>query len=369
MNATIEQPKIKGTRTTKTRRIPQKETRLRVHQYDFHSKAAQLLPETDRKITQNSDFSFQLIKPDDGQPAKKLILMLHGFNEKSWDKYLDWGEALCRESGSAVLYFPIAFHMQRAPQNWSDRREMYQLSQQRQSTAPNNQCSSLSNAAISRRMEEEPGRLLSSGLESYYDVIQLIEECRGGRYDQLHPDFSLDIFGYSIGGLLAELLKFSNPGGHFTKSKLCLFCSGPVFSRLSPVSRYILDSEAHQALQNYMLGQKETPAILNTLNPETKSTFLSMIDYDVLEEYREQKLRQYRKDIYAIVLKQDQVIPSVEVVRTLQGQRRDTGIRVDQLDFSYPYSHESPFSSVPNHREASHKAFRQVFRSFGNFLR
>jgi len=295
--------------------------------------------------------------------------MLHGFNEKSWDKYLSWGEALCHESGSAVLYFPIAFHMQRAPEIWSDRREMYHLSQQRQSSSPDLQCSSLSNAAISSRMEEAPERLLSSGLQSYYDVIQLLEECRRGKLEQLHPDFSLDIFGYSIGGLLAELLKLSNPGGHFTKSKLCLFCSGPVFSRLSPVSRYILDSEAHHALQNYLLGQENPPAILNALDPDAQSTFLSMIDYKMLEQHREEKLRRYRNDIYAIVLEQDKVIPPEEVIRTLQGERRDSGIRVDLLDFPYPYSHETPFSQVPDHREASDKAFDQVFRNFGSFLR
>lgn len=340
---------------------------LRTFDYKFHSQSTHLLPLVDRAIPNNREFTYQLLKADDGRPARKLTLLLHGLNEKNWDKYWSWGESICRETGSAVLFFPIAFHMQRAPENWSNSREMFRLSEYRRKNFEGVQGSSLSNAAISTRIHEEPGRLIWSGLESYYDVIQLLRECREGQVNQLNREFSLNLFGYSIGGFLAELLKLSNPGGIFSNSKVCLFCSGPVFNCFSPVSRYILDSKAHSALENFLAA--DPGGKLTGVDERVRSIFLSLLDYNILPEFREELLKKYASDFYAIVLKKDEVIPAPEVFRTLCGADGSTGIRVDEFDFPYSYGHENPFVAKDGKQEDARAAFREVFQQACNFLK
>jgi len=339
---------------------------LKVRHYPFRSKAVSLLPSPDRDIKGNVEFDFRMITRDDNLPASSLVLLLHGFNEKRWDKYLSWGEAICRGTGSAVLFFPIAFHMQRAPELWKNSRAMYRLSVKRRNLYPGIRCTSLSNAAISTRIQEHPSRLLWSGMQSYYDVIQLLNESREGRYDQICPDFSLNLFGYSIGGFLAEILKMSDPGGLFRDSKVCLFCSGPVFRSMSPVSRYILDSEANRALQDFLSGNPGF--LLNDFDPVAGRAFLAMLDYGSFTGFREQFLQQHAREFYAIALKKDGVIPPVEVQRTLKGELGEIPVRVDEIDFPYPYSHENPFYATSGNGKERNLAFRQVFSRFCRFL-
>ncbi|MGW8315647.1 MAG: DUF6051 family protein [Bacteroidales bacterium] len=341
-------------------------TGLRIHTHRFRSRASRLLIDHDRSIEGNREFNVQVMKTDDGRPASSLILLLHGFNEKSWNKYMDWGKFLCRETGSAVLFFPIAFHMQRAPEKWSDRREMYRLSNWRRERYPDLSCSSLSNAAISERIQQHPQRLIRSGLASYYDVVQLLQECHDGHLKELRKDFSLKVFGYSIGGYLATLLKLSDPMGLFNSARTCLFCSGPVLKKFSPVSRYILDSEANRVLQEYL--EKDLLNGLDEADPVIMRTFLSLLDYEVLPQVREELLRINSRDIYAIALEKDRVSPSGEVSRTLKGKDGETGIRVDAFDFPYTYTHENPFAGSSENNEIRDWAFREVFHRFSDFM-
>ena len=83
-----------------------------------------------------------------------------------------------------------------------------------------------------------------------------------------------EVITYSIGCLLAEILKLANPKGYFTQSRLCLFCGGPVFDRLSPVSKFILDSEANVALYSYIRITSYNVCytkLLRFASPETRS--------------------------------------------------------------------------------------------------
>ena len=104
--------------------------------------------------------------------------MLHGFNEKYWDKYLPWAKRLMEQTGKAVVLFPIAFHMNRAPHEWCERRLMHEVSDLRKKTFPDVICSSLVNVAISTRLQAKPQRFVWSGLQTYYDVIRLIRHSR-----------------------------------------------------------------------------------------------------------------------------------------------------------------------------------------------
>lgn len=329
----------------------------------------------DISVEENKSFKYQIIKPKGVDKAQKTVFLFHGFNEKDWTKYLPWAKAICDGTGSAVILFPIAFHMQRAPKNWSNKREMYRLSEQRKKKFPNIVNSTLSNVAISMRLHAMPQRFIWSGLQTYYDVIQLIDDIKKGNNKHIHKDFDLDIFAYSIGGFLAQILKLSNYKNYFENSKVCLFCSGATFNRLSPVSKFILDSEANVALYSYLVEHfdkmLERDNVLQHYIKEDHfegKTFSAMLDYQKMRPFREKLLKKYEHQIYGITLTKDEVIPSFEVMNTLQGAYRDIKIRMDEMDFEYDYIHENPFPTNVANSQQVDECFEDVFNKVCAFL-
>lgn len=329
----------------------------------------------DSDVKENIDFPYYIIKPKSVDRATKTIILFHGFNEKSWDKYLTWAAYLSENTGSAVVLFPIAFHMQRAPAKWSDRRDMFKLSEKRKHRFPNIIDSSLSNVAISMRLHSMPQRFIWSGIESYYDIINFVDMCKKGEVDCISKDSSFDFFAYSIGGFLAQILKFSNHQDYFTNSKVCLFCSGAVFNRLTPVSKMILDSEALVSLYSYLVEHFDSflkkdaflEHFLNGAHVEG-TVFRSMFDYMKMREFREQLLNDNKDSIYAITLKEDTVIPSVEIINTLKGAYRDIDVKVDELDFEYAYTHENPFPIKGVDTDLVEFSYNNVFGKVCDFL-
>lgn len=73
---------------------------------------------------ENYRFKYILIKDTGTARAKDAIFLFHGLNEKSWDKYLPWGLKLHEITGKAIILFPIAYHMNRAPLLWNNPRKM-----------------------------------------------------------------------------------------------------------------------------------------------------------------------------------------------------------------------------------------------------
>lgn len=329
----------------------------------------------DIAVEENRNFSYYILKPQNQNRIKKVTFLFHGFNEKNWDKYLPWAEAICARTQSAIVFFPIAFHMQRSPLSWSDKRKMYELSEKRKKKYPNIINSTLSNVAISMRLHSMPQRFIWSGLQTYYDVINFLEDCRNDRHELIDKQFSFDIFAYSIGGLLALILKLSNHNNYFDDSKVCLFCSGAVFNRLSPVSKFILDSEANVALYSYLIEHIDIflkrDALLHHYIEDDHfegKVFRSMLDYHNMREFREALLRKFEKQIYAISLKKDSVIPSFEIMNTLNGAFREIQIKVEELDFSYDYMHENPFPVNHKYSAKIDENFTNVFEKVGKFL-
>ncbi len=326
-------------------------------------------------VEENRSFNYCILKPKDTGPSKKVIILLHGFNEKHWEKYLPWGKYLCQKTQSTIIFFPIAFHMQRAPLPWSEKRKMYRLSAERKKKYPYIVNSTLSNVAISMRLHAMPQRFIWSGLQTYYDAIQFIEECKNGGNRHIDKDFSFDIFAYSIGGLLAEILKLSNYNNYFENTKVGLFCAGAVFNRISPVSKYILDSEANVALYSYLVEHFE-----NFLNKDDHmrhyikndhiegKVFHSMLDYQKMRDFRESLFKKMENYFYAVPLKKDTVIPSFEVMNTLQGAFRDINIKVEEEHFSHEYTHENPFPVNSPDPEKVEENFCRVFDKFSAFF-
>lgn len=335
----------------------------------------EMLNKKDAEIMENIKFRYHMVVPTVEEKSKDVLLMFHGFNEKHWIKYLPWAKYIADKTGKSIVLFPIAFHMNRAPSIWSDTREMYSISQQRKQRHPDVICSSLSNVAISTRLHNKPQRFIWSGLQSYYDVIDLVEFIKAGLHPVIDADAHIDLFSYSIGSLLSEILMMTNQNGYFSKSKFVSFCGGAVFNRLSPVSKFILDSEANVSLYSFVVEHLESHMkrdqllnhYLGDSHPEGVN-FRSMLNYKPFTQYRENKFREMSDRIYAITLSKDTVVPSYEVVNTLQGVKRDIPIKIDVLDYSYKYSHEDPFPVVDNVKELVTKEFKRTFDLVCDFL-
>jgi hypothetical protein len=265
--------------------------------------------------------------------------------------------------------------MNRAPHLWSDPRKMFELSRLRKKDFPDIIDSSLSNVAISIRLHACPQRFLWSGLQTYYDVIQFVEECKAGINPLIEKNFTLDFFSYSVGSLLAEILKLTSYNHYFDNSKLVMFCGGAVFNRLSPVSKFIVDSEANAAMYKYLVEHlsvhmEKNPRmehLLGESHPEGL-VFRSMLNYSVMLNQRENQFRAIADQVLAITLEKDTVIPSYEIINTLQGAKRDIPIDVQVLDFPYEYRHEDPFPVAESISEMVDNSFNMVFKKVTDFL-
>lgn len=329
----------------------------------------------DSVITDNTAFRYHLFLPHGQRKAKGVVLMLHGFNEKHWHKYFPWAKRVAEDTGKAVLLFPMAFHMNRAPQEWSDTRMMFDASGIRKKIFPNIIASSLSNVAISTRIQAKPQRFIWSGLQAYHDIIQLIEQWKSGNHPAIAPDASLDMLSYSIGAFLSQILMLANHKGYFSNAKLAMFCGGAVFNRLSPVSKFILDSEANVALYSFIVEHLESHLrndsllrhYLSDAHPEGVA-FRAMLSYNVRYDIRETAFRSVADRMMAVCLEQDTVVPPHEVVNTLQGRQRDIPIRVDVLDFPYEYKHEDPFPCKLSIADRVDESFNRTFDSICSFL-
>jgi len=330
----------------------------------------------DSEIEEDRKFTYRIFMPVSKKRADHAIFMFHGFNEKSWTKYLPWAQYLTERTGYAVILFPIAFHMNRALSVWSDKRKMFQLSEEREKIFPDMVGSSLANVAISMRLHSRPQRFIWSGLQTYYDVIQMMEDIKANKIPQISPSSDFHIVAYSVGCFLAEILKLTNYHNYFDNSKICLFCGGAVFNRLCPVSGYILDSEANivlysflvEHLDKYLKKDERLNHYINGPHPEG-IIFHSMLNYNEMREFRESLFRKYESDFMAITLKKDSVIPPHEIINTLQGALRDITIPVEVLDFPFPYTHVNSFPVTGGKFKIQIDAeFQKVFEKISQFL-
>jgi hypothetical protein len=313
---------------------------------------------SDDKIEENKTFTYTVFVPKGVARTDKAILLLHGLNERSWEKYLPWAEQLAVKTGRAVILFPIAFHMNRTPPSWCNPRVLLPYVNKRKQKFADLNNSTFVNLAISSRLSENPIRFYVSGKETIFNLRQLIKEIKTGQHPLFKEDTSVNIFAYSIGAFLAQVLLLANPEQLTSESRLFMFCGGTVFSRMNGSSRDIMDKESFQKLRNYFL----TDFIRNNKdNAPDKEDFIekafkSMLSSGKYRHYREIFFREAKNRIQAITLKKDTVIPTIGVKEAL-GQNC-AGDMLEELDFPYEYSHQIPF---PTHNRVEPEMVQQSF--------
>lgn len=329
----------------------------------------------DSSIMENKEFKYSLFMPEGSKKAEKLIFLFHGLNERDWNKYLPWAYKLMELTGSAVLLFPLAFHMNRTPSEWSNPRLMQQVSKERLRQYPVIAQSTFGNVAISTRLQVMPQRFFWSGLQTYQDVIRLIRQIQRGEHKSIHQQASVNFFAYSIGSFLSEILMLTNPYQLLEDSKLLMFCGGPTLDRMYPVSRYILDSEANIALYSFFIEHlenefKHDKRLNHYFNEDHPAGqfFRAMLSYPRFKSIREERFSELSKRIKALALSGDEVIPPAEIMNTLQGDLRDIPIPVKVYDFPYEYSHVKPFSINKTDGKEVNRYFNDVFETTADFL-
>ena len=336
----------------------------------------ELLNVADSKIQENIHFKYSVFKNLKSSKSKKIIILFHGLNEKSWEKYLVWAKKLLELTGKTVVLFPLAFHMNRAPKIWSNPKLMKQICNERLKLFPNIVSASFANTAISTRLQSHPQRFLWSGLQSYYDVIQLVTEIKDGNHPLIHQDASIDFFAYSIGAFLSQIIIMTNPSNFFKNTKLFIFCGGPLLKKMSAVSKYILDSEANIAIYTYfiehldkeMKRDERLTHYFSKLHPAGKY-FRCMLDYHKMKKFREKRLKKLSKQIEVVTLKKDKVIPHYEVVNSLKGEDGKIPIKIRKIDFHYEYNHVIPFPLSEKIQKEVNRSFEKVFRYAAKFLK
>ncbi|MFA5012757.1 MAG: DUF6051 family protein [Ignavibacteria bacterium] len=305
------------------------------------------------------------------QKCNKLIILFHGLNESSWDKYHTWAKRLVELTGQAVLMFPISYHINRRPLKWGDSRTMNALAKERK-TKFNSQEYSFVNAAISTRLQFNPEHFFFSGLRTFNDVQKLISNIRNEEFKEIDKGCEISLFGYSIGAFLIEILIMARTD-LFADSKIVLFCGGPTMDLMHPASKYIYDSAAERVMTAYYpkdfednLKSNETLKRYFSENESDGMLFRSLLNKNRFEELRTTKLKRFENQILAIPLTNDEVMPPDSVRETLDTD--GLKIKIKEMHFPYEYNHISPFPLNEKSKNETNECFNNVFSSVAKWF-
>lgn len=320
---------------------------IKIHNIFFQSELTNGFSNaSDSVIAENLIFSYPVFSPVN-KKSDKVILLLHGLNERSWIKYLVWAYYLAKNTGSYVILFPISFHINRSPSDWKDPRAMMEFMNNRNTSGEKINMSSFANIALSNRLTEDPMRFFKSGYQTSNDIVKLLSSIRDGNHGLIPATSRFNIFAYSIGAFLAEIIMMGNPAQLFSESKLFILCGGSVFSNMQGSSRLIMDSAAFDRVYNYYLNEFEDTIIgksplVDFLNStQIGLAFRSMIDLSRLKAFRENVLNKLKDQINTLSLLKDSVIPCKGVISTLVNPQKKDSVEI--WDFPFPYMHENPF--------------------------
>jgi len=320
----------------------------------------------DDLVDENNHFEYPVFVYSKDRKYKKAILLLHGLNERYWSKYLTWAEYLCKKTGKPVILFPIAYHMNRSPMSWTNPRFLRSILESRRQKNGEDRSLSYANIAFSERISGNPGRFYTSGRQSVDDITVLLSNIKSGRHPLFEENTEVDVFAYSIGAFLSQILFMINPKNLFADSKLFLFCGGGVFSEMFGQSRSIMDKVAYEKLYNYYVDQFSVEN--ETLFKKDKGwdAFNSMLNSSNNSNERFGFFQKMMSRMEGISLKRDKVIPYSGVVDAL-GEVPVK--RIELNDFDYEYSHENPFPVFKDNKsELVNDAFNKVFTKAAYFL-
>jgi pimeloyl-ACP methyl ester carboxylesterase len=358
------------------------ELKLQISQFGFSSvipdsnimsnsgSPSESMPEMvdDGQIPENLKFNYPVIYPTGKSEFDHAVILLHGLNERSWTKYLPWAARLAEDLQRPVILFPISFHINRSPAAWSNPRLMSALLPKTRLRNRRNRSATFANLALSMRLSQSPLRFFTSGSQSLGDLESLATSIKAGNHPKLKKGTTIDIFAYSIGAFLAQIIMLTYGDMLFSDSRLFMFCGGAPFNRMNGVSKLIMDEEAFIKLRFYYLRQfdreikSKGPLAGMINNQKSGQAFRAMIDSNSFIKWRKDSFLKMAERIRTVGLKKDLVIPPSGISEILDFSQ------IEELDFPYAYSHENPFP-VNDDRRLVDQGFDQVFRRAVAFLR
>ena len=331
----------------------------------------------DCMVEENKVFSYPIFLPEAGKTYKRAILLLHGLNEHSWQKYWTWAHFLCQKNGVPVILFPISFHMNRAPETWTNPRAIFSLMKETEHQQRElGKITTYLNFALSVRLIDDPLRFFNSGHQSANDLISLATQLKQGEINCFEKDTTTDFFAYSIGAFLAQILMVANPNQLFERSRFFLFCGGALFCDMHGVSKHILNSDAFESIQQFYTKEvpdeveRETPLGAFLKNNALGQAFYAMISSEKNSQMRNDAFQKFSERLYVVSLTKDCVIPPSGIETAVNQEQRIGKIRYEELDFPYSYTHEVPFphDAKPEWHQAINRAFEEVFTKAAAFL-
>lgn len=348
-----------------------KDSGVRIRFFDFTSelpeeKRLNIFSSSDAGIAENLTFKYPVFLPGDAAKYDNAILLLHGLNERSWNKYLTWAEYLAKHVGVPVILFPIAYHMNRAPHTWSNPRDMTKVMNVRKERFRSDRTMSFANVALSNRLSEHPDRFYLSGKQTLLDMIQLFEQIKDGRHPLFKEGAGINIFAYSIGAFLSQIALMDNQKNLFADSRLFMFCGGSIFSSMSGVSRSIMDKLAFSKLRQYYIYFFGHEPKSLWLRDTVFASFWKMITPSRFRDERERFFESSLNRISGIALSKDVVIPYFGVQQAMGRHNAVQSIKLQ--DFPFAYSHENPFPHNEKDTTAVNKAFEDTFSAAASFL-
>ncbi|MFO7369865.1 MAG: DUF6051 family protein [Bacteroidales bacterium] len=372
MNFIENYQQLKGIFNLNQDEIKIPESELRIINQEFHSSA--IVPAAitghveDLQIKENVHFRYPVIMPDGKKKAARVIILLHGLNERSWHKHLTGARMLSERTGRAVLMFPLSYHINRGLPEWTDNRKMAGLLEARKRNFSHIQEASVVNLALSERLTEYPQRFYFSGLQSIKDLISLLRQIKKGDHPLFENGTSTDIFAYSISCMLVQALMISNPEGILDKSKIVFFAGGSLFSGMKGVSKYIMDSLAFKTiLRFYTDAVTKKSGFLNQLQSggierSFGDAFRSLIIPGLYAREREKAMAGFSKNLMVIAMQNDRIMP-VEGIREATGEHFFRSGQFKLVHFPYDYTHENPFPVLYNKiNQQVENAFMSVYK-------
>jgi hypothetical protein len=310
-------------------------------------------------INENLSFDYPIFSPEGSNRHEKAILLLHGLNERNWSKYLPWAEYLALQTGRPVILFPIAFHINRSPQTWSNPRSLTGMLNFRREKCIDDRSLSFANVALSERISQNPERFYLSGRQTWGDLTTLAGNIKDGQHPLFKEDCKIDIFAYSIGAFLSQVTLMANEKNLFSDSKLFMFCGGSIFHSMYGISRSIMDRLAFNKLQDYYVHHFGSEKENRWQRDNAFYAFFRMILPSRQKTERENFFSQIRSRIAGIALEKDTVIPYHGVCEALGTETTKSAITL--LDFPFPYTHENPFPQQTKDQVSLNNAFNQIF--------
>lgn len=299
----------------------------------------------DVAIEQNRCFRYPLIRETRSGAGlvrhRHAIVLLHGLNERTFSKYVPWAYRLWSTTRVPVVLFPMTFHMNRVSPAWASQQQ--EIHQQR-SVLAGNDCAHRFNAVISQRLNARPDRFFWGAVQTYWDLVDLVRTIRSGHHPHFTPDARVDLMGYSAGGFFTLLLLMENCEGLFCDSRGVVFASGVPIRDLELASPLILDLTAEVALMKLFVKNIDSPQdvrMQHWIEHHGEGRWIRTFCGQTPKRTEvEQRLRELAPRLLGIANSNDEVVPLGAVLNMLQGVKRDTGVKIVELELGI---HENPF--------------------------